>query len=221
MEILLSLSIIIVFAVFILNYRRNKLIPVEKLKPNCLLTRSPIIFISGKRSFFYFGSYWNQVPNYLMEHGYEVFELNLPWRNEKKRLQELESFLKLSINSDDLQYHIILDEVCHEEFSELIAQYSPLLQSLNIVKANNPNHKISTIDLQPLQVPTYDITISTRPKFTLQALVWRSLLLIHNFIISPARSVKGELIGVPGIANTEQMNNQFLNAAVKLAEREI
>ena len=57
-----------------LNHKRAQNRPLIDLIPNCLLTSKPIVFITGRESLFYFGNYWNGLPRYLAEHGYEVYE---------------------------------------------------------------------------------------------------------------------------------------------------
>jgi hypothetical protein len=59
-----------------LGYRFRKY-PEVKLQPNCLLTRKPLIFVEGPESLFYFGRYWNSIPHFLQEHGYEVQVIKL------------------------------------------------------------------------------------------------------------------------------------------------
>lgn len=74
---LVVLSALLPIALFIsLNLRRARRSPAVHLVPNCLLTRYPICFVHGRPSPFYFSRYWNAVPRYLSEHGYEVTALD-------------------------------------------------------------------------------------------------------------------------------------------------
>ncbi|MCC6278565.1 MAG: alpha/beta hydrolase [Oligoflexia bacterium] len=50
------------------------------LRPNCLLTRYPIVFLHGLKTLLSFRNYWNGIPEYLSRHGYMVHECKAPWR---------------------------------------------------------------------------------------------------------------------------------------------
>ncbi len=60
------------FALILLNGLRARRQSSYELIPNCLLTRFPIVFVRGRQSPFYFLRYWNTVPQYLRNHGYEI-----------------------------------------------------------------------------------------------------------------------------------------------------
>jgi hypothetical protein len=109
----------LLFALAVHNWRRSQLQIVEELKPNCLLTHSPLVFVTGKRSLFYFLAYWNQIPHYLASHGYEVFNLNLPWMNEARRRRDLHAFLteQSKLNS---KIHLFLDASSLREVTYLL-----------------------------------------------------------------------------------------------------
>jgi hypothetical protein len=62
-----------------------------ELRPNCLLTRYPILFLSGKRSLFRFFEHWNDIPVFLREHGYDVFVIE--YGNSGDALQNLLSIM--------------------------------------------------------------------------------------------------------------------------------
>ena len=51
-----------------LNYWRSRSPFDFELEPNCLLTRYPLLFLSGKRSLLYFQDYWNNIPKFLSSH---------------------------------------------------------------------------------------------------------------------------------------------------------
>ncbi|HEY8269629.1 MAG TPA: hypothetical protein VIG33_01970 [Pseudobdellovibrionaceae bacterium] len=102
-----------------------------ELKPNCLLTRKPVVFINGPCSIFYFRKYWNAYPEILTEHGYEVFSLHLPWRGPA-RFTKMQKFLnQQEINSN--KYHFICDEFSSAELEGLF-KYSRSVASLTILK---------------------------------------------------------------------------------------
>ncbi len=114
-------SLVVVFAFGLHNWRRARLIEVQELKPNCLLTHSPLVFVTGKRSIFYFLAYWNQIPHWLASHGYEVFNFNLPWMNEARRRRELHLFLQHQSKSKT-KLHLFIDESSLRELIALLKE---------------------------------------------------------------------------------------------------
>ncbi|MGZ3743871.1 MAG: hypothetical protein ACXWRA_08470 [Pseudobdellovibrionaceae bacterium] len=125
------------FAVLTNFYRELRRSHFE-LKPNCLLTRKPVVFINGPRSIFYFRKYWNSYPEILAEHGYEVFTLPLPWRGPA-RLHKMKYFLNQQ-EQNSKKYHFVCDEFSSQELKELLTQ-SSTVSSLTILK--NQNEMIS------------------------------------------------------------------------------
>jgi hypothetical protein len=64
------------------------------LKPNCLLTRYPILFITHASSISPFSPPEAKYIFYLKEHGYEIIELKLPRISKKLRTAYLDHFFK-------------------------------------------------------------------------------------------------------------------------------
>jgi hypothetical protein len=118
------------FAVLTNLYREHREYKFE-LKPNCLLTRKPVVFITGPRSVFYFRKYWNAYPEILAEHGYEVFTLHLPWRGQA-RLTKMRDFLQHH-DQRAKRYHFICDEYSFLELREPLEQ-SPCVTSITVLK---------------------------------------------------------------------------------------
>jgi len=118
------------FAIFTNLYREHRRYPFA-LKPNCLLTRKPVVFITGPRSIFYFRKYWNAYPEILAEHGYEVFTLALPWRGQE-RSQCLQMYLEKQA-ARGLKYHFICDRYTSEELRNLFEKSSSVA-SLTILE---------------------------------------------------------------------------------------
>jgi len=94
------------------------------LHPNCLLTRWPLLFVTGPRSFFYFSSYWNIYTSYLAEHGYEVFNLRLPWSNPRLRYERFAEFLK-SQDQAQRKFHLVVDQYTFDEFEHYLREHKP------------------------------------------------------------------------------------------------
>lgn len=127
------LSAVTVSVAITSNIKRRKRNFSFELTPNCLLTKWPILFVSGKRSLFYFSSYWNVYPEFLTEHGYEVYHLNLPWYNSEKRLQLFDQFLSKQQNR---KFHFIVDDMTRKEFAQLWKKHSERMASLNTLHQN-------------------------------------------------------------------------------------
>lgn len=98
-----------------IRYRARRLIDLE-LRPNCLLTRSPIVFVTGRRSLLYFLNYWNEIPGFLREHGYQVEVCALPWRGFNSRYSALSNFIETSPRP----VHLIADSSSKAEVEKLL-----------------------------------------------------------------------------------------------------
>lgn len=112
----LSLLAILVAARWLSIRQRSKRLVDLELRPNCLLTRSPIVFVTGRRSLFYFLNYWNEIPGFLREHGYEVRVCSLPWRGVSTRYELLTRF----IESAPRPVHLIADATSKVEIEKLL-----------------------------------------------------------------------------------------------------
>lgn len=96
-----------------------------ELKPNCLLTRHPVVFLTGPRSIFYFRKYWNSFPVLLAEHGYEVFTLHLPWQGPARKLK-MQEFLDQQ-QALGRHFHFMMDHETQIEFTEMFANQNLIL----------------------------------------------------------------------------------------------
>lgn len=115
------------------NKLRGRLSPPFELTPNCLLTRRPLLFVTGPRSVFYFQNYWNFFPVYMAEHGYEVFHLRLPWSQSLERQTRCLDFLKAQHTAGQA-YHLIVDTSTYEEMRDLFRQSKlDSIQSLTVL----------------------------------------------------------------------------------------
>lgn len=165
MDLILSSLCLLVFllglALFSNQARTRQEIPFE-LKPNCLLTRYPLLFVTGPRSIFYFKSYWNLYPVFLAEHGYEVFTVHLPWNSPKERAQRLRQFLS---QQEDLQrqFHLIMDSSSFLEFHELFRRTpSTSIRSLTEVCGYNFSKQKNPLS-SPMPIPHADIHCQEAP----------------------------------------------------------
>lgn len=55
------------------------------LRPNCLLTKAPLVFVPGQRSLFHFQKMAAPLQEYLQAHGYQVLSVPLPFRSAHLR----------------------------------------------------------------------------------------------------------------------------------------
>jgi hypothetical protein len=154
------------------NRQRARLQEVRDLVPNCLLTTYPLVFVPGHRSLFYFLAYWNQIPHWLASHGYEVFHLQLPWNNKKKRQQSLKKFLQEK-SAQPEKFHLFIDESSYAEFEEVVEENRyECLASVTLI-GHRPNTRTS---LSPrLQIPIEDLVLPEVPIKT--PMDWR----LHQF----------------------------------------
>lgn len=147
----LLLLFLLLFANNFVRSRRNKNFA---LKPNCLLTRHQIVFIPGKKSLFYFANYWNSIPAYLQEHGYQVTELALPWRHEKARQLELKSYF--FDNAHETKYHVIASGqeealwIKQQQFSSVLSISTPDIEQRSTITPSDltPNGLLYIRNLQ-------------------------------------------------------------------------
>lgn len=143
------ISLVIVLSVFG-NFARRTYLRKFELKPNCLLTRYPLLFVHGKKSIFYFKNYWNLYPVFLAEHGYEVYHLTLPWRNSVERQNDFNKFS--SQLESKKKIHLIVDEPTFAELETIIPRYDNFLSVT--VLCNNPS---KTSKISPYKIPHHEI----------------------------------------------------------------
>lgn len=107
-----------------------------ELVPNQLITRKPLVFMSGDRSIFYFTRYWNQIPSFLTEHGFEVYKAPLPWKKGPARLNRIQAIFK-SWEQQKFTCHLFVDPSIYQEVSTIIDQHPSFsITSLNLVCAD-------------------------------------------------------------------------------------
>lgn len=124
------------------NFHRRKIVQSKvndfALTPNCLLTRYPLVFIPGKRSLFYFMEYFNELPRYLAEHGFEVYKAHLPWQDSSARKDHCVKLLE----SNRTQVHLVLTEDTWIELSPALKNH-PKIASITLLSAKT-DHPVSS-----------------------------------------------------------------------------
>lgn len=134
-------------AVFANKARRTHRLHFE-LKKNCLLTRWPVVFLTGQRSIFYFSRYWNLYPVLLAEHGYEVFTLHLPWKSSSERSEWMRSFLK---EQHRKKYHFVMDAPTALQMKNLLWAH-PAAVSVTVVTNTGPKPGPENLQFRPLEM---------------------------------------------------------------------
>lgn len=138
--ITLSLSVLAIALGLFANRARDRRHWSFQLEANCLLTRWPVLFVTGPRSFFYFARYWNIYPTFLAEHGYEVYTAHLPWRNKHLRLERFKQFLSQQ-ESQRRGFHLFMDSSSLAEFERYLRETRPatVISLTEIANAKAPD----------------------------------------------------------------------------------
>lgn len=90
------------------------------LRPNCLLTKYPIVFITGIRSLFFYEKLGGRLQDYISAHGYQVLSPAMPFRSENRRKSHFIHWLK---NQRHKRFHFILSQRTHNEFRDVLKDY--------------------------------------------------------------------------------------------------
>jgi hypothetical protein len=93
------------------------------LRPNCLLTKYPLVFINGPRSLFYYENLGGNLQDFLEAHGYKVQCPILPFRAQEQRKLVLANWFKQNPSS---HYHLVLAKQTRAEFESLFSQMQGL-----------------------------------------------------------------------------------------------
>ena len=198
------LSFGLVAGLVVLNYRRFTRLNFE-LQPNVLMTRYPLIFVPGKRSLVYFLHYWNQIPEYLAAHGYEVYTLTLPWRNSERRKKALENSLRLLENKGQ-KFHLFVDGDTSVEVESVISagNYNCVASVTSICDGTKTKTAHSMIE---------DVTIAADESTGWKSVLWR----IHNLLTEKNPEQKNAVGWAPSLITMQS----FLSRAQHLAERDL
>ncbi len=214
------LALSLVFQVIERRVRSRRFASLE-LKPNCLLTRYPIVFVSGPRTVFRIFEHWNSVPLYLREHGYEVYVIEPSGtRREQRTASVLSAVQSLG------RCHLIADGSLEEDL-ENIASLRPLgVASFTVVKT--PDRKrydvaressISARDLKPSLVDVFMIQGSAGGGWmNTTRLV---LLMAHNFLIQRRSQFVHPFETAEVSIGSFGSEARFLDLAIRLAERDV
>lgn len=157
--------------------------PQFVLRPNCLLTRRPILFLTPPRSLFFYNNAYGFVAHVLFEHGYNVDIYQLPFQNIQ--------FKKLNLHKNvaDLNHcHLFIDSTtAHDLKDELKLILNSTITVIGSAENLNsdyfvfhPKYKKKSFlywlhqkwcNLQGLQCPSYSETLNECPEN-----IWHQLL---------------------------------------------
>ncbi len=209
----LLIAIAILSAAVLHNYLRSRIHSFEDLSPNRLMTRYPLVFVTGKRSLFYFLSYWNKIPDFLASYGYEVYTLPTPWRKNQKDFL----FKFLTRQSEKNQpIHLVFDESIETEITELLEEhFFPALQSATkFTVANQARPQNLTSPLRSrTKIPIEELELPIESKVA-KPLFWRLHLLASQ---QPAWISLQSL----GIELFEKTKGRILDRCQFLAEKDL
>ena len=215
---LLSTSLFLVLHVTVDLFRSRRLEKID-LVPNCLLTRYPIVFVTGRRSAFYFVNYWNQIPAYLAEHGYEVEVIDLPWHRSERRLDGL----KAALVARHRPCHLIGDSSIEDELRQAGDWGLLNVKSVTMIECDDRSvrGRVSVADLKPrvdgvrtLGLPREANRFGPAP---LSAWMQALLLGFHN-LMTTSPSIVGPEVGLTLSGKSWLVEQKFLEHAISLAE---
>lgn len=153
----LSIAVFIVaLAIFSNRWRRTYQLEFT-LQPNCLMTRWPVVFITGPRSIFYFAHYWNLYPVFLAEHGYEVFTIHLPWKKAAERRDRLLGILTAEAGK---KFHFVVDESTYTELAPLLNSHTCMASITRICDEEFMDESRRPFDVVVPGAPKSDFFIS-------------------------------------------------------------
>jgi hypothetical protein len=224
---------------FTRKIRQNRLRHLT-LRPNCLMTRHPIVFVSGQRSLFRPFEYWNDIPIYLKEHGYEVMVLQSPAASSRPCVSS-EEFLA-PVECIPGKIHLIGDSTSESQLRELAKTPNPKIATLTLAKnvkdkksgfstARKPAGPPDLADLRPLvaTISTFDLQPVLPPSASADDLDLQRtianyasvfLLKAHNLFALFRRARVDALETGQAISRSWSVESQFLELAISLAERD-
>jgi hypothetical protein len=163
------------------------------------MTRSPVVFVTGFRSLFYFFSYWNMIPLFLREHGYEVQVWNLPWKDSAEQLR----ILQMSLRQAPRPVHLFLDS-SNEDLQKVLLSDGPHITSLTSTK------DLSLPSVEPASWRDW-----------VGGVIFKTHL-FYQKIRTPLRATPNENeLGLYEGAISWQIENIYLNHIIRLAEEEL
>lgn len=209
MENILFGSLICIAFIILFNFLRPKEKINFPLRTNCLLTRSPILFVHGKKSILYFRNYWNLIPIFLIQHGYECSELRLDWKTDETRNKQLLKFLKNSTKT----YHIFFDPSSIDQLKFIAKLNIPQIESLHLFC--NKECELDIFENEQFKI--YPNTHLLPQKRSIINIVLKPF---HKYL-SHAKSVNLNVLNPNWfLISDNKIYNYYLNVACDIAEKD-
>jgi hypothetical protein len=161
------------------------------LRPNCLLTKAPLVFLTGPRSLFFYSRLGAELQDYLAAHGYQVVNVPLPFRSQTNRQFALTRWYEQQSGNNG--QHFILGPETYFEFKTQLDQI--------------PNSSLTIISKQFIapKIPAWRIPMMYR---------------LHQWFCQFYR-IKPERYENTLSVSDSQVYDRFLDHCVELAEDEV
>lgn len=105
------------------------------LKPNCLLTRRPLLFLTPPRSLFYYKSPWGLIMHILSEHGYKVDIWQLPFQNIQNQKMQI-----LRCKSELSKKHLFMDGITYKNLKSELSEIKK--STMTVISKDTPKDTI-------------------------------------------------------------------------------
>ena len=176
------------------------------LRPNCLITPSPLAFVPGPSSLFFYDKPFAWLPEFLFEHGYKTNVIRLPFRYKKARTLAFKKWLSLNHTE---HFHFILAHKTYLEFKDLIPK--SMVASMTLLTSKTAvNPQLHLPNETPFHIEKSDLALFSIPPF----------YLAHQLIC-----LSGEVAAIPysqTFSNaSKSLYDRFLDHCIKLAESEL
>ncbi len=108
------------------------------LRPNCLLTKSPLVFVPGPRSLFHYQYPYGYLPQFLHEHGYVTKMVSLPFRRSAARKLAFEKWLNTVTGK---HFHLVMDQLVYDELKSVFLNpsVSESFRSISVISSDYLN----------------------------------------------------------------------------------
>ena len=196
-----------------------------ELRPNCLLTRYPIVFISSRRSIFRLFEHWNDIPVYLREHGYEVIVI------EPLSAQDYGGQIARALDEIAQPFHLIADSSSRIELENIARNRHPKAMSLTLIQSTRRKEvrpqaakALRPDDLKPrgLAIEIFELCPLSEMHFSPLGLFSLGLLRAHNLVFL-GRDRAIDFLEIAELDSTTpfEIETRFLELAISLAERDM
>ncbi len=195
---------------FAINLKRISRKPHFELTPNCLLTKYPIIFVPGKTSFFYFLKYWNSIPHYLKEHGYEVYEIKFNPLTTFFRKKHLIKTIK-TLSQRHKKVHLVFDHSQMKEAYSIDQKNFDEIQAIHIFS----EHK-SIERTHSHKIHFHQLTLKTAPINAFH----KYIKCAHDLFTQSPYFISLSLLGGQSTKDNLTIEPHYLQSFAKVAEQD-